>query len=241
MNKLVLFINTHKDIINPTEHNIKYEKIISSCELYNKYNCPTIRLKNNKLHNLYAEIDGIVNINEKEYINYEYVGFQQNKRRFNITLTDKLIDEIFSKHDIITTQKMYLNLYSQFVHCHGKKPIDDIIYIMQKLYPEYCEFSNNFHSINHIYPHSSFIMPQNKYIIYKNFCKSIYDEFIKMNNFKDMNDVIKYQKTYDNEILSMFKQQYKIISFLSERLTSLFIDFNFKNPCECKITEYNNL
>lgn len=85
---------------------------------------------------------------------------------------------------------------------------------------------------SYLYPCNMFIMNKNDFNNYCNFLFSILDKFISIRNFNNMEDIYNYVKQFNS---SDINYQTRLLGFLSERITSLYIQLFLKNIKEVNI------
>ena len=224
----MIFIKTHKDFdfynIPIYKENYNDFSIICREKLQNNYPINVIYDNNNYLNkwsNLYGDITYSYYI--YKYIN-EYdniIGLLQYKRYSNKYILNNY-KEILKEYDVILPNKIYIcNLIGQYDAYHITGLLTNIINLICKYRKLYKNI--DFKHIDFIIPHNIFIMKKQDYIEYCKFMFWCYEIFnIKYNIYNKVNDT----------------EYYRILSFLGERLSTIFYIKYFINDNNKKIFYY---
>lgn len=220
-----IFIMTHKDF-EPVVSNPIY-KVIDSRKIINNnfrvFGCLT-DIELSEWYHFYYIINN--------FILKDYVGICQYRRYFNFLDNVPDINEIFKEYDIICRQPQQSKMTNiqQYSYYHNENDIKILGNILKDKYPEYYEMYVKFMNLNIIIPCNMFIMKSNDFIkliklskeIVKEYCWRYGIDFIKIvSENKD-----KYIKSfYPNNTI---EYQSKILTYILERLTNIFIFKNFK-------------
>lgn len=218
-NNLDIFICTHKDFEN-CPNDSRYKICCGPNDLKNNYPIDIFYEQENK----YTPIrESLSNISRLYYIwkNYslkKYIGIVQYNRHFDYTIVDENLD--IDDDTCIVPEPWNLPVIIQYANCHDVK---DYIIIRELIkYKFNLSEKDVINTENKLYAHNIFIMTSKRFNDYCNFLFTILDDFIKINNFNNMNDI---NKKY-------FSPQNRVLGFLSERISNVFLQYTFKNIIE---------
>ena len=233
-NSINIFIMAHKDF-NNTRNNQVY-KIVADDEtqLKNKYNLQVIYADKGKLYqkrNSYAEMSKLYYIYElyrNGTLSSKYIGLNHYRRYFKFL--DKIpdFDKIFENYDVILINKWSFNKnlkkqYCDFTLC---KPLEEVIKIIKEKKPKYYQTAIESLNAKEGYFCNIFIMKKEDFFEYCEFIYDILFEFDKRHNFTSDKDVINYLVKYYPK--NLINHHMRIQGFLSERLSTIFFNHNFK-------------
>jgi len=222
----MIFIKTHKDfnfdIIPIYKENYNDFSIICREKLQDNYPINVIYDNDNffnKWSNLYGELTYHYYVYKhiNEYGNI--IGLLQYKRFTNEYVLNNY-KEILNKYDIILPNKMSFkkiygpnsNIINQYNLCHIYGLLEDIMNLIYEYIPSYK--SIDLCNIDYIIPHNIFIMKKQDYIDYCRFIFWCYKIFNLIYHI--------YDKVNDKEYL-------RILSFLNERISTIFFIKHFIN------------
>lgn len=225
MNNLNIFICAHKDFNYYPKNKDVYKIITDKGTLNNNYELDIIYEENNKysiLQKSLCEVSRIYYI-WKNYKIKDYIGFCHYRRYF------EQIPEL-NENITIVPKKFIFDVYSQYSACHI---IDDYILMREIMHDLYnISYDKIKVAESYLYPCNMFIMNKNDFNNYCNFLFSILDKFISIRNFNNMEDIYNYVKQFNS---SDINYQTRLLGFLSERITSLYIQLFLKNIKEVNI------
>lgn len=223
INKIMIFINTHKDFdfnIHIYKENYNEYSIICREKLNNDYPINIIYDNDNilnKYSNLYGDMTYHYYVYKhiNEFDNNDIIGFIQYQKHFSEDILNNY-KEYIKKYDVILYIKWDLegeNLISNFNIYHGQgKLLKNIIDLIYQYKPSYRSF--DLYNINYIIPHNMYIMKKQDYIEFCKFMFWCYELInIKYNIYKQCDNI---------DYLRLF-------SFLGERLSTIFYTKHFKN------------
>ena len=174
----------------------------------------------------------------KNYPMKEYVGMCSYRRYFNFFDNIDFIKYSIKKYDIILPEITNLNGLTneeQYDNCHNLKDLTLITDIIKRLHPEYSDDINIFMNETHLYANNMFIMKREDYIKYCDFLFEILNEYLKIMNFKSIENVFDYVKEHKdlfenkkNKLSKKLDYQIRIGGFLSERIFTIYVKHNFK-------------
>ena len=199
---------------------------------------PNIPIKNNMINEFTRIWYVHKNIKLKDY-----VGFCHYSRFFNFYDNVPDINMLFNTHDIIVkkpTRYALLNILTQYSSCHN---ISDY-YIIRKLIHDVYNISYDDikQCERYLIPCNIFIMPVDKFHEYCEFVSTIIDKYMTLMNFNSYENVKQHVK--DNWIFykkfnATIEYQSRILAFLIERIATIFIKLNFRNPLFIDTDHYN--
>jgi hypothetical protein len=207
----MIFIKTHTDFafneIPIHKENYNDYSIICREKLNDNYPINIIYDNNNFLNkwtNLYGDMTYhyyvYKHINEYDNI----IGLIQYRRFTNEHILNNYKD-ILKEYDIILPCKLNYNLISHYNLCHIPYLLEYIIDLIHKYKKSYRNI--DLYNIDYTIPHNIFIMNKEDYVEYCKFMFWCYEIFnIKYNIYNKINDNI----------------YYRILSFLGERLSTIF-------------------
>lgn len=222
---LDIFICTHKDFDTVVTNSVY--KVLDSREIKKEYKIFGVLddvIMSEWLHFFYV----YENMNLKNY-----VGFCHYRRYYDFLDDVPNVDEIFETYDIITRAPISLsvNIETQYKLCHN---VDDLYVlgdILKEKYIEYYETYENLLKSNKMIPCNMFIMKTEDFKKFMDFNKEIIKEFLWRVgiNFVDRikNNENKYIKSYAPN--NTYKYQIRLLTYVLERLTNIYILKNFKN------------
>lgn len=220
-----IFICTHKD----------FDKIVSN-EVYKVLDSRNFK----EYYKIFGKLTD-VELSEWYHMYYmvenielkDYVGICHYRRYFEFKDDIPDINEIFKTHDIITRTpiKLQTNVVSQYAACHN---IEDLVImgkIIKQKFPEYYDTFKEFLNNTKMIPCNMVIMKKDDFLKFMEFTKDFLKEFLWIIGI----DV--YKRVFDNEekYIKRFKPnslpsyQMRLITFILERLTNIFILKNFSN------------
>jgi hypothetical protein len=256
-NNLDIFILAYKPFKQCV--NNKCYKVVSCTDETIETNLPVL-LETDFVNNDNNNIDSIVDLNKfyseltstywlwKNYNLNDYVGVCHYRRYFDFMDNIPNMDEIFQEHDVILPKPLIFP-YSVTTHyktCHNLKDIMLMTEIVNDLYPEYQEDTENVLNGNIFYPCNIFIMKKNDFIKYCDFIFSVVNEYLQRLNVKNMEEMENYvmqnwsdyyKPFYPNNTLFY---QVRIGGFLAERLLNIFVKHNFTKVKEIPIVVTEN-
>lgn len=185
----------------------------------------------------------------------KYKGNCQYRRRFTGIDENTDFDAIFKDYDVICAKPYnYPKNYDyipaktvrggyRFSHCVND--LESMRKVVGDLYPEYRRWWNEYieHGEN-LYYSSGFIMPAEKYDEYCEFLFNCFDGWLKANNIKNDEDIVKHvQRNLDDgkyirykmegvDVANLHPQaklyQYRILGYLGERIWTLWVQHNIR-------------
>ena len=216
---LKIFICTHKEF-EPIVHNEAY-KIINAKEIE-----PKLPLKDNFYSELYQFKYVADNLELPKYI-----GFCHYRRYFSFLDDVPNMDEIFSEYDAVCSKPNVLggSVKEQYVTCHNIEDLYIVGGIIADRFPHLSKLWHNFINGNILIPYNMFIMKREDFKEYIDFIFYVLDEYLKIVgtdiNKRIYNNIEKYVKDfYPNNTV---EYQYRIGGYIAERLTNLFMMYNF--------------
>lgn len=233
---LKIFIITHRDFQN-NRHNPVYNIVADDkSQLKNNYtNISIIYANEGKLYNkrrAYCEMSKIYYIYQlykTGKISSKYIGFNHYRRYFNFTDNIPNIDDIFKEYEIILNGAGYLpeGIRQQYCNYHICEKYDEILNIIKDIKPDYYKSALETSNKTKVYFCNLFIMKKEDFFKYCEFMFDILFEFDRRNNFSSDNDVLNYTKKIYNDS-NMSNRQSRLQAFLSERISNIFFNKNFK-------------
>ena len=162
-------------------------------------------------------------------ISSKYIGFNHYRRYFNFTDNIPNIDDIFKEYEIILNGAGYLpeGIRQQYCNYHICEKYDEILNIIKDIKPDYYKSALETSNKTKVYFCNLFIMKKEDFFKYCEFMFDILFEFDRRNNFSSDNDVLNYTKKIYNDS-NMSNRQSRLQAFLSERISSIFFNKNFK-------------
>ena len=151
-------------------------------------------------------------------VNDEYVGLYHYRRRF--ALSKNQIMSILAHKDVILPKKkrLRISVQEQYIKEHNENDWKVMLDTLKEFYPTYYEFSENVFESNALYMYNMFVMNKE---IYDKYCQWLFPLLFKieekLKNVKRDN----YQNRY--------------IGFMSERLFTLYIQYNKLNVFESEV------
>ena len=220
-----IFICTHKDFDNVVSNDVY--KVIDSRDLRDKFKIfgTLTDVELSEWYHMYWLVD---NVQLKDY-----VGICHYRRYFDFKDDIPNIDEIFKEYDVITRTPIDIKttIANQYAYCHN---IEDLIVmgnVIKDKFLDYYETFADFLKHKEIIPCNMVIMRKDDFLKFIEFTK----DFVKEVFWRIGIDV--YKRVYENEEKylktikpnSMPSYQIRLITFLLERLTNMYILKNFKN------------
>ena len=221
------YICTHTDFILPDfVDNSNYTIITDGTELQSQYTTP-IMVADNELapmKHCYSEGFQIYDIYKRQP-DYEWVGIQHYRRYFKP-------DGDFNKTNIIPRPFLF-NVRQQYARCHNIEDYDEMISIVNKLYPE-----KETDLPNMLFPCNCCIL---KHEIFNEWCDFIFNctfEFNDRHNLHTDEDVKRFIDTKQKN----GDYQNRLCGFLLERLSTIFFLNYFKDkPTEVQMKDLHLL
>ena len=241
---LDIFICTHKDFKDYPRNHV-YKILTGHNCLNNTYDLPIYEEGYGKYTYIQKYVNEFTRMHwASENITLkDYVGFCHYTRFFNFYDNVPDVNMLFKTHDIIVkkpTHSSLGNIIQQYTTYHNMGDYYIIRKIIHDLHGisyadiERCE--------NYLIPCNIFIMPVNKFGEYVRFVSSIIDEFLKIMQFKSGEDIVQHVKdnwVFYNKFGMTIEYQSRIVAFLIERITTIFIGLNFNNPMFIETVHYN--
>jgi hypothetical protein len=164
-----------------------------------------------------------------------YIGFEHYRRHFNLTYDN--INDIFKTHDIILPKATYFKhtIYLHYQHAFSKHDIEEVEKIVKYYYPEYTETWNDFmFEQNKQYSRNMFITKYEIFDKMYTFIFNVLNEFIKREKLYTPKDFENHVLRYSQHIVDIDHKnftnwvtyQMRLLGFLAEELTSLWIKHN---------------
>lgn len=186
------------------------------------------------LNPLFAEWTGIYWIWKNSPRELKYVGQCQYRRRLEFA-EDTDFDEIFKDYDVIACEPLSLgevSVFWQYGSCHC---VDDIIIVrecIQELYPDLVQPYDSFMKEGRFLFYSNgFIMKREDYLRYCDFVFSIFQLYMKKNNWNSLDHIF---SDIDKQIMEGQRSNHRgniyqrqIFGFLSERLLTFYLLQNY--------------
>ena len=200
----------------------------------NKYNLQVIYADKGKLYpkrNSYAEMSKLYYIYElyrNGTLSSKYIGLNHYRRYFNFLDNIPDLDKIFKNYDVILNNKYQFitNLKTQYCNITLCKPLEEVINIIKDKKPEYYQTAIESLNAKEGYFCNIFIMKKEDFFKYCQFIYDILFELDRRYNFTSDQDIINYLKNYYPK--DIYKYHIRIQGFLSERLSTIFFNHNFK-------------
>lgn len=155
--------------------------------------------------------------------NHNYIGLCHYRRRFD--LGKNQIISILKNQNIILpkVKKFRMSIEEQYIKEHGKEDWEKMLEILKEYSPGYYEFSKKIFSSNTLYMYNMFIMDGERY---NHYCEWLFPlVFMIEEKLKDIHRD-KYQSRY--------------MGFLSERLLTLYVQYNKLDRFEADILFLDN-
>ena len=198
----------------------------------------------------YSELARIHYIWKQQHLK-DYVGTAHYRRYFEFYNEIPNIDEIFKEHDAILPnfELWGENIYSNYSACHAKKDLVQVLDIICKYYPDYFQCAIDTITSNKFYPCNIFILRKEMFNQWCEFVFGVLEKFDEINGFSTDEDifmhVIMNHEIYtDNKVEPNSRPYYqaRIEAFLSERLSTIFLNKNVMNPymCDMILTEVHD-
>lgn len=225
MDNLDIFICTHKDFESQVK-NPSYRTIDS-------------RL----LRNVY-KVSGVFDdkeLSEQYHFNYvshfvelkDYVGFCHYRRYFKFLDNLPDISDIFSKSEVIIETPIEFNVTNAEIYssCHNQEDLKITESIIESKFSEYLEAYRNFMNSKHFSPGNMFIMKKSNFLDYADFMERFVNEWIAVVGTDMVKRVEENKEAYLKEGYpgNSVDYQSRIIGFIMERLTNVYIFNHFSN------------
>ena len=234
INNTSIFIVAHTDFSNNLTNQIYKILADDPSQLKNKYNLQVFFANKGKLFKMrksYAEMSKLYYVYElykNATFSSKYVGLNHYRRYFNFSDEIPDFDKIFESYDIILPDKKSFNMTLEEQYCcnHLCKILHEAINIIKDIKPEYYQTAIESLNSKEGYFYNIFIMKKKDFFKYCEFIYDILFEFDRRHNFTSDEDIINYLESYfPKESVHI---QTRIQGFLSERLSSIFFNHNFK-------------
>lgn len=224
-----MFICTHKDFV-PMVNSGNYV-ILSSKPLKEEYSgLPQIIIGSTKLpldDRYFSEFYHIKYVYEQNF-GVDRIGICHYRRYFNFhgDIPDFAEDEII----VPTPMKFDVSVRQQYGYFHNAKDLNLLESIVNTLYPLYSKDLRKFLRDKTFYPYNMFVMSKDWFDKYCEFVFTCLIEWLTIVDTLDIEGMIEDEKKdylkdfYPNNTIDYQK---RVLSFLGERLTSLFIMHNF--------------
>ena len=241
---LDIFICAHKDF-KDYPRNPVYKILTGYNCLNNEYELPIYKETNGKYTYIQKYVNEFTRMQWvcKNVTLKDYVGFCHYTRFFNFYDNVPDINMLFNTYDIIVkkpTHSACKNMIYQYSIYHNICDYYIIRKIIHDLYDisytdiERCE--------NYLIPCNIFIMSVNKFNEYILFVSSIIDEFLKIMKFNSGENITQHVKDnwiFYNKFGMTIEYQSRIVAFLIERITTIFIGLNYNKPMFIETVHYN--
>ncbi len=174
----------------------------------------------------------------------DYVGFIQYRKYFSFLDGDVDFDGIFAKYDVLVCKPLkykVLTFEKQFSLCHN---IDDLVLMMdvvKDLRPSYSEKIDALMRSKIVFPHNCFVMKSEDFKRYVDFEFDCMEEFMRRIGCSCGDDIDRRIEENSGKYLKRFYPnseswyQRRLVAYLMERLTSVFIVNEFNKLCMCRI------
>jgi len=220
---LDIFICTHKDFKSAVSDHVY--KVVDARKIRDTYKiCYT--LTDIELSEWYHFFYILENVNLKDY-----VGFCHYRRFYNFLDDVPNMDEIFKEYEIVTRTPMNLSvsIKTQYEYCHNVEDLNSLGEILKDNFNEYYETYELFLKAKKFVPCNMFIMKKDDFIKFLHFIKEFLKEWFWRNgidvNKRVLDNEVKYIKKFSpNNYISY---QSRLITFILERLTNIYILKNF--------------
>lgn len=245
MNKdLDIFICTHKDFVD-YPHNDTYKIITGENCLKNNYDLDVYIDKGTK----YSDKNNIINEFTRLYYVHKnielkkYVGFCHYSKFFNFFDNVPDMSMLFMNNDIIVNRPTYSSLSNVLFHYSTYHNICDYYIIRQIITNLYDITIDNIKKCeDYLIPRNIFIMPSDKFHDYCEFVSSVIDEYMKFMRFDSYETILNHVKNnweFYNKQETTPEYQARIVAYLVERITTIFIKLNFNNIGFISTEHYN--
>ena len=234
INNTNIFIVAHTDFSNNLTNQIYKILADDPSQLKNKYNLQVFFAYKGKLFKMrksYAEMSKLYYVYElykNGTISSKYIGLNHYRRYFNFSNEIPDFDKIFESYDIILPDKRSFNMTLEEQYCsnHLCKILHEAINIIKDIKPEYYQTAIESINAKEGYFYNIFIMKKKDFFKYCEFIYDILFEFDRRHNLTSDEDIINYLES--NFPKESIPTQTRIQGFLSERLSSIFFNHNFK-------------
>ena len=174
----------------------------------------------------------------------DYVGFIQYRKYFTFMDMQFDFDQLFKDYDVLVAKPTLYKRYTfekQFATCHNIDDLKLMIDIVKELFPAYTEKTDMLMRSKLVFPHNVFIMKREDFKRYVDFEFDCMEEFLKRINCKSGEDIDRRIEENKEKYLKNFYPnseewyQRRLVAYLMERLTSVFIVNEFDRLCMSKI------
>ncbi len=244
-NDLDLFICAHKDF-KDYPHNDTYKIVTGEGCLHNEYDLPIYIDNDTK----YSNMNNVINEFTRYWYVHEnlelkkYVGFCAYSKFFKFFDNVPDTTMLFMNNDIIVNKPSYGSLSNILSHYSKYHNICD--YYITRQIITYLYDNITIDDIkkceNYLIPRNIFIMPSDKFHKYCKFVSSVIDEYMRFMRFDSFDTILRHVKNnweFYNKNGSTPEYQARIVAYLIERITTIFIKLNFDNIGFIETVHYN--
>ena len=172
----------------------------------------------------------------------KYIGFNHYRRCFNFGDNIPNLEKIFKNYDVILDQAWITepgNIMQQFKREHYGPALDDVMKIIKKLKPEYYETAIKTMNLTKLHLAHLFIMKKEDFLKWGEFIYPIMFEYDKIHGLKTDSDVKNFiLKNWVNATENILYQR-RLQGFLSERISNVFYNYQFKKKYEINFTNFD--
>ncbi len=228
------YIITHKDFDLPDIDKSKYI-VVAPKNITITHDWPNVIYFENDLDNrLWSEFSAMVYLSTIVKDD-EWVQINHYRR----------IMTNFENHYCVAEPNIFpTTIYNQYASCHNKKDMDILTEVIKDNFPNVYNRWLFILNSNVLYPYNMVNMSGYTYKEYVNFVYNILSKFQEKINVYTLEDMKKYTENY--QVPDHFKDkpeyQTRLLSFLSERLTTLYISLLIiqTNVFPMQIQKYDN-
>jgi len=183
----------------------------------------------------------------KNYCFKDYVGFCQYRKYFGFFEEVPCIEDIFKSHDVVVCRNnIGVSMYQQYAISHRIKDFDDAFIIFSKICPNISNKIRISICQNFMYDCNMFIMRSDDFKEYCNVVFTTIREFCRKRGWVMDSDIVSFVSNHKSEYIkqaypgNLIEYQSRVLGFILERLTSLYIGAVFKRPYLCDKIMTNN-
>ena len=246
---LSIFIITHKDFL-PFVTN-EFYKIITDEKNSLKLNYSFDIIYSKFNNSLYPKKIAYGELSKMYYIwkNYrplpKYIGFNHYRRYFSYGDNIPDLEHIFNNYSVILGKPHIwrdLTMMKAFHKDHFGHALDETIEIIKEIKPEYYDVAVKTMNSSTAHWFNMFIMKSEDFLEWGEFLFPILFEYDKRHNLNNDSDVetyvLKEWKKYETKKLNINYQR-RLESFVAERLSNIFYNYQFTKKLEIDIVGYN--
>lgn len=167
----------------------------------------------------------------------DYIGICHYRKYFKFFNEVPDLDEVFNEYDVITTEMtLPFDMPTAYKITHRFEDFKTVFRIVSEKYEWISNSLLNSGTCNKLHPCNMFVMRREDFNEYCGIVFDIINIFCERMNWKSDDDIKKFVAEHESEYKksiypgNTLEYQSRVLGFILERLTSMYIDAKFKSP-----------